>query len=225
MTKTDKMDQQLVAIDYLVFNRTKSYTDALKTWNAKYDADKTYTKFKIHFHTEFHALLTVRTLTIQDSSITMLCDITEHQNHLSENLSNQFNTMMQEKTIEALNLLKRESRNNKHEGHCHNKLTAKNHTSDNTYMLAIIKIMQSKMEALTSQLALCNNANSTNTGGNISLTTSPTTSPEYNHYCWMCRCCTHWENNCPPKTIGHQGKSSFKDHKNGSDKNCISNRG
>ena len=51
MTGNDKTDQQLVNMAYLLFNRAKAYTDALKTWNAKATTDKTFANFKVHLRT------------------------------------------------------------------------------------------------------------------------------------------------------------------------------
>ena len=84
----------------------KAYTDALKLWNAKDEVNKTHPNFKIHVCTKFHALRKVGALTIQESSINMIHDITERHNQLSENLSNQLNTTIQVNFVEALNLLK-----------------------------------------------------------------------------------------------------------------------
>ena len=94
MNGNDKSDRQLVAIGYIIFNQTKLYMDALKLSNVKEPGDKIFAKFKIHLRTEFHALRKVGALTIKDSNINILRDLTEHQNQLSANLSEHPSTTM-----------------------------------------------------------------------------------------------------------------------------------
>ena len=94
MTGNDKPDRQLVANGYLIFNRTKTYMDALKLWNAKVPGDKTFANFKTHLRTEFHALRKVEALTVKYSNINILRDLTEHQNQLSANLGEHLSTTM-----------------------------------------------------------------------------------------------------------------------------------
>ena len=91
MTDNDKSDRQLVAIGYLIFNRTKAYTDDLKTWNAKPLVYKTFANLRINLRTEYDALRRVGALTVHESSLNanMLRDITKHQNMLSSNLGEQ----------------------------------------------------------------------------------------------------------------------------------------
>ena len=65
MTSNDKSDCQLVAIGYLIFIRTKAYSDTLKKWNTKILADKTFATLKMHLRTEYHALRKVGALVVQ----------------------------------------------------------------------------------------------------------------------------------------------------------------
>ena len=80
MPGNDKSGRQLVAIGYLIFNRTKAYMDALKTWNANPSLNKIFENLKRHLRTEYHAFRRVGALTIQESTINanMLRDVTEH---------------------------------------------------------------------------------------------------------------------------------------------------
>ena len=49
-------DAQLVDYAYLIFNRCCVFADFLITWNAKDEADKTYTNMKDHMRDAYHAL-------------------------------------------------------------------------------------------------------------------------------------------------------------------------
>ena len=56
ITNNGKTDQQLCQIAYLIFHRTRTFQDALKTWNAKKTEEKTFANFKGHMRTEHQSL-------------------------------------------------------------------------------------------------------------------------------------------------------------------------
>ena len=80
MTGNTKTDRQLVQLGYLIFNCTCAYMDALKVWNAKPQADRTYLHFQTHLRDEFHALRQVGALRTQDSSVNMLQEVRDQMN-------------------------------------------------------------------------------------------------------------------------------------------------
>ena len=213
MTGNDKTDRQLVAMAYLIFNRTNAYTDALKTWNVKAATDKTFANFKVHLRTEFHALRRVGALTIQNSSINMLRDITTHQDQLSANLGEQLNATMQANFAAALDVLK--SGHNTDEAVIPDNNMINNQSSTEKAMMTMIKNTQAKMDALAAQIS-SNTATTSNTQQNISRRfnngkrtdhTDPNSPPSinlitgraYKRYCWTCGLCPHWGRNCPQK--------------------------
>ena len=106
ITGNDKSNRQLVQIFYLILNRTRAYTNALKVWNTKATIDRTYTNFKIHLRNESHALCQVGALKLQDSSLNMLQDITKQMNQQSADLGKQLNATMKANFMEAFKLLK-----------------------------------------------------------------------------------------------------------------------
>ena len=87
ITNKTKTDAQLVDIGYIIFNQTKAYRDALKVWNAKPEVTKTYANFQMQMRAEFHTLREVGALTIQDSSINLLTELTAQQKVLLDNLT------------------------------------------------------------------------------------------------------------------------------------------
>ena len=230
MTGNDKTDRQLVAFGYLIFNRTKAYTDALKTWNAKPLMDKTFANFKNHLRTEYHALRRVGALTVHDSSLNanMLRDITEHQNMLSSNLGEQLGTTLQANFTQALSVLQQNTGHttDDNDNFDPRQQTINNQSSDKHEMMKMIQQMQAKMDALTTQLS--NTSASTNPSGlqnqgqtKKQFLVNPITGREYKRYCWSCGCCTHWGANCPQKKAGHKDDASFKQRKGGSNVNCL----
>ena len=236
MTGNDKSDRQLVAMGYLIFNRTKAYTDALKTWNAKPLVEKTFANLKIHLRTEYHALRRVGALTVHESSLNanMLRDITEHQNMLSSNLGEQLGATLQANFTQALSVLRQNTDHTDDDDENvdprHKQMN--NQSSDKQEMMKMIQQMQTKMDALTTQLS--NTSATTDASGlqtQRGLQTqgqtkklflvNPITGREYKRYCWSCGCCTHWGANCPQKKAGHKDDASFKQRKGGSNVNCL----
>ena len=66
-----KTDPQLVhQLSYLIFNKTRVFTDALKEWNKLPATDKTYNRMKDHMRTYYCASKQVGALSIEDSTLT-----------------------------------------------------------------------------------------------------------------------------------------------------------
>ena len=56
LCSNSKTDPQLVQLAYLIFNKTRVFTDALKEWNKLPGSDRTYDKMKVHMRTHYHDL-------------------------------------------------------------------------------------------------------------------------------------------------------------------------
>ena len=223
MTGNDKSDGQLVSLSYLIFNRTKAYIDSLKIWNAKPKVDRTFENFKLHLRTEYHALRQVGALTIRDSNINLLQDMTTHQNTLSTALGEQLNASMKHNFEQALNLLKREAGNGEHVPPPVLSPSI-NHTPTSD-MFTMMKDMQAKMETLTAELAIAKRGNQNNTTTTTASDPdiNPVTGAPFKRYCHSCGCCPHWGSNCTKKKRGHKDNASFKKRLGGSDANCMPN--
>ena len=187
MTGNAKSDRQLVALGYLIFNRTKSYTDALKSWNTKPAAHKSFDAFKVNLRAEFHALRRVNALTIHDSNINMLRDMTNHHNSLSTALGEQLNELMKRNFEQVLNLLKGEYGNEEAPPIQEETI---NHTSA-TDMMIMLKEMQAKMDSLTIELANSKRTPPTPPGASNGPDINPITGVAFKRYCWTCGCCPH----------------------------------
>ena len=224
MTGNDKTDGQLVSIGYLIFNRTKAYMDSLKLWNAKPKVDRTFNNFKLHLRTEFHALRQVNALTIRDSNINLLQDMTNHQTTLSTALGEQLQASMQHNFEQALSLLRNEAGNEENVPPPDISPSI-NHTPTED-MFKMMKEMQSKMETLTAELAIAKRGNQnttpTNTAGGPNI--NPITGAPFKRYCHSCGCCPHWGSNCTKKKRGHKDPASFPKCLGGSNANCMPNR-
>ena len=173
MTNKPKPDHQLVQLGYLIFNRCRAYMDALKTWNAKADVDRTYANFMIHMRTEFHALRQVGALTIQDSSLNMIRDLTTTMNQRSDELNEQLNATMKANFMEAYKVINE----NRVDANTPPPPTAQALAmqSPNAEMMTMIAAMQTKMDALTARLASTNVSTSPTMHGAAEATINPRT--------------------------------------------------
>lgn len=207
MTGNDKSDGQLVSLSYLIFNLTNAYIDSLKIWNAKPKVDMTFSNFKLHLRTEYHSLRQVGALTIHDSNINLLQDMTNHQNTLFTALGEKLQASTKHNFEQALNLLKREAGNEENDPPPALYLSI-NHTPT-VDVFTMLKEMQSKMETLTAELAIVKRGNqNTTTTGDPDI--NPVTGAPFKHYCHSCGCCPHWGSNCTKKKRGHKDHASFK---------------
>ena len=223
MTSNDKTDAQVVQLGYLIFNRTRAYTDALKVWNEKPATDRTYANFKTHLRKEFHALRQVGGLTMKDSSLNMLQDITNHMNQQSADLEEKINASLKANFMEAFQVLK--DNTTPDENTSPPLSQALNVQTPNTQMMEMFATMQAKIDTLTTQLANGNNlGGGTPRGATSDKTINPKTGLAFKRYCHTCGCCGHWGRNCPVKKPGHKDDATFKDRKGGSDANCRPNR-
>lgn len=110
---------------------------------------------KIHLHTECHALRKVGALTVQESSLNMnmLRGITDHHNMLSTNLGEHLGATMQANFTQSLSALKENTnRTSDEENIDPRQNTMNNQSLTEKAMMKIIIQMNSKMDALTTQL-------------------------------------------------------------------------
>lgn len=109
--------------------------------------------------TEYHALRRVGALAVQESNLNanILRIITDHQNMFSSNLGEQIGETMQANFTRALSVLKETTdRTSNEENVDPRQNTINNQTSPEKSMMKIIQQMQSKMDALTTQLGNIN---------------------------------------------------------------------
>ena len=222
MTGNTKTDRQLVQLGYLIFNRTRAYMDALKVWNAKPQADRTYLHFQTHLRNEFHALRQVGALRIQDSSVNMLQEVRDQMNQRSVELGTQLNETMRTNFMEAFRLLHPEPPNEEI-APPQQALNVQTTTPD---VMAVITRMQTTMDDLTARLNSTAQSLATNTPNLVATdnTINPRTGRTFKRYCWSCGCCVHWGRHCSVKKRGHKNDATFKDRKGGSDEGCMPNR-
>ena len=64
-----KTDPQLVQLAYIIFNKSRFFTDALKEWNKKASDTKTYINMKLHTRRNYQELKQVGALSIEDLSL------------------------------------------------------------------------------------------------------------------------------------------------------------
>ena len=225
-TGNDKSNRQIVQIVYFIFNRTRAYIDSLKVWNDKSQADWTYPNFQTHLRNEFYALRQVGALKIENSSLNMLKDIINHQNQLSDNLGAQLNATMKANFMEAFKLLQTDMLNDEN---TRPQPSALNLQILNIDMMTMLATMQKNIDTLTERLAataqnLGINTPSGTLGTQTNKIINPKTGRSFKLYCCTCGCCPHWGRNCYCKATEHKDDATLKDHKHGSDENCIPNR-
>ena len=69
LCKNDKTEPQLVQLAYIIFNKSRIFTDALKEWNKTNPTEKTYSSMKIHMRQQYQELKQVGALTVEESSL------------------------------------------------------------------------------------------------------------------------------------------------------------
>ena len=210
MTRHDKTDRQLVGLAYLIFNKTRAYTDALKVWNAKPEDIKTYMNMKIHMRAEYHALRQVGALTVADSSLNMMKQLTEQQNTLAQEMHTELNNTMQANFLQAFNMIEKKSEET---------IPAPPSSSANAMQIPqefmqLLTSLQAKVEALS-------NPGNTTPYSQTNTNINPVTKREYKRYCWSCGCCPHWGRSCGKKKTGHKDDATFKNRMGGSNEKCL----
>lgn len=209
-----KTDRQLVAIAYIIFNRTRVFMDALLDWNKKSIINKTYVNFKKHMRSSYHALNEVGALTIQDSSINqanLIQELSSQQDRMAQDLK----ATLQSNILDAMMMMKSPAADTPfliEDTSSISSNTLNSATSNATIesLYSIIKDMQTKMDSMT--LAPPNAA--------IKDTINPRTGKEWKRYCWTCGCNPHASKDCPVKKPGHQDKATFNNRLGGSDHKC-----
>ena len=211
-----KTDRQLLAIAYMIFNRTRVFMDALLEWNRKKSNDKTYANFKKHMRTAYHALNEVGALTIQDSSINQVNLIQEISSQ-QEKMAQDIKDSLQSNILEAMMMMQTPSTDTPYLIEDSSSISANTFESAKSTatiesLVSIIKNLESKMEKLQKGYAPSNNGDSD--------TINPKTGKEWKRYCWTCGCCPHASKDCPIKKPGHQVKATFNNRLGGSNEKC-----
>ena len=216
LIEKSRSDDQWVDMGYIIFTKSTAYKDALITWNAKDDADKTFVNFKTHIIQRYHALDQVDGLTIQDSSLNLVQTLTEHQDRLTSELKNEINHNMQVNFLEVVRNLQSYSDQEAPTPPLvatEPSLSANVVTND-TAILQLLKTMEAKINRLEA-------SNATKTKNATTKDINPKTGRPFRRYCWTHGCCTHWGKDCTAKASGHQDDATFKERKGGSNKNCL----
>ena len=227
LLKKSKTDGQLVTLGYLIFSKTRLFMDALKDWNEKGDADKTYTKFKTHMRNEHLALRQVGALTMKDSELSqanMLQLLTENQNKLANEMQTQLANTMQDNMQHAFHALGLRDENEENVPPFGNNSSANSVTNDK--MMELLQNLQTKVDTLANENnILKSNRNHARSGPNLDENTHhPVSGKPFKRYCWTHGCTTHWGKNCSNKKRGHKDNATFKDRMGGSDLNCYPTR-
>ena len=204
-----KPDSQLVDYAYLIFNRCQVFSDHLISWNNKANADQTYTNMKTHMREAYLELEQVGRLSIKDSNINMLEQMTTHQERLTEELTTKLTATVQQNLMAALGNLENQE-NIPPQAHA-------NAVQSDRALLTIIEQLSKKVEALGSKIA-----DQTPNHQKSDLAINPKTGKPFKRYCYTCGCCNHWGRNHPgQKAPGHKDEATFKDRMGGSNKNCL----
>jgi len=226
-----KTDMQLVTYAYLIFQKTRIFTDGLKVWNSKPSNLKTFVNFKIHMRKEYSDLQDVGGLTIQNTmpgQANMIQELKDHQVLMSNNLKQEFETNLAH-TLQALSLIDENKENMNYQ--LNEQFIPQNEEQETMMMNMkskrdpIIDQLMKQMTVMSNQIQALSGGNNTNTGtgqsGSSSSHINPKTGQEWKRYCWSCGCCTHWGKNCPNKKKGHKNDATFKNRMNGSSNNCL----
>ena len=105
ITNNSKTDKQLCQITYLIFNRTRTFQDALKMWNNHPTNDKTFANFKAHTRKEHQALNQVGALTVHASNLyqaNILQQVVNQQTDLEQNLKTTVDKQVKNSLLDAL---------------------------------------------------------------------------------------------------------------------------
>ena len=217
-----KTDTQLVQLAYLIFNKTRIYTDALKDWNRKPTADKTFANMKTHMRTTYQELKQVGALSIEESAlndrVNLVQELTRHQEDLVRDLKNDLTEHFKTNMVDAMMLMHQtpsgppslasESDTNTELTDSVNSVST---SSTLATLVSSIKTLQNELNAMKQ----------TNTLQDRSI--NPRTGKQWKRYCWTCGCCPHSSKYCPVKAAGHQDDATFRNRKGGSNKNCRPN--
>ena len=101
LTEQPKSDGQLTNISYIIFNKPRCFTDALKLWNKKTE-NKTYADFKDHLWKEYNNLKQVGALSVQNSRLNPQANNLRDNSNIGEQISANIANDLQNTILDAL---------------------------------------------------------------------------------------------------------------------------
>ena len=222
---TDRKKLQLV---YCIFQKTGAFTDSLKTWNAKPQADKTYANFRTFMRSEHSELEDVGALGMANSSLNQ-ANLVKHLQDHEEAIATRLEAQMKANFVEALTALGQMEQppditssfdlssfdTNSTSSQSQNEYQMQHSANSVTSDKMMEKLLKSFQELQLKVDTMCKNTTE-NKNNNKLPTINPRTGQPYKRYCWTHGCCAHWSRQCPAKKRGHQDDATFKDRKGGS---------
>ena len=205
---------------YIIFTKTRTFIDYLKTWNTKATNNKNFANLKTHMHDEYHTLHQVKGFSICDSELShtnLLQELTSHQHKLAQNMNERLAATMQAKFMQAFNVLQ------DHDTSVENippptEQHANSVTSDS--LLKFLQNLQSKVDNLAKENQNLKKGNPPTTNPKI----NPRNGKKFKRYCYSCGYCTHWGRNCPNKKSGYKDNAPFEDMMGCNNTNCMPTR-
>ena len=221
LCKNDKTEPQLVQLAYIIFNKSRIFTDALKEWNKTRPTEKTYSNMKLHMRQQYQELKQVGAVTIEESSlhqVNLMNELTAKHEELVKTIkqdlndqikTNMYETMLMMQQMEATppNLVATDTDSNTSDSI--NSLTS---ASTITSLLTSIKSLQEEIKDLK--------AAAPPKPAPIDKTINPRTGKKWKRYCWSCGCCPHSGKYCQNKLPGHKDEATFNNRMGGSNKFC-----
>ena len=220
LTGNSKSDRQLVSLAYFIFSNTGIFMNALKKWNKKTIAHKTYIDMVIHMRDQHQALREVGALKIKDSQINqalMLQKMATQQQELAETIKTDISDQVRSSLLDTILMLKEEtdfSTLPEIKSVSTDSVNSVSTLSTMESMITLIKNLEKKVESLSNAPNVPNNNKNIND-------INPKTGKAWKRYCWTCGCCNHWGKTCPNPASGHENGATFKNRMNGSNKDCL----
>ena len=223
LCKNQKTDTQLVQLAYLIFIRTRTFTEALRKWNKKPTADKTYTNMITHMRQHYQALKQVGALAIEDSSLNnhanLVQELARNQEELVQGLKNDLTEQIRSNMVDAMMLLQQAPSLTDTDSSSSIATDSINSVTTNSTLATIL----SSMKSLEQEIHRLKSTRPAPTASTNSSSINPRTGKPWKRYCWTCGCCPHSSRHCPIKAQGHQDDASFANRKGGSNKDCRPN--
>ena len=223
-------DRKRLQLVYCIFQKTGAFTDSLKTWNGKPQADKTYNNFRVFMRKEHNDLEDVGALTMTNSALNQANLVQHLQNH-EDAIATRLEQQMKANFVEALATFGQLEQtpdltssfdlssfdSNSNQSQIDQPTESINSVASNKMMEQLLKSFQDLQAKVDNLAQNNNNNNNRNFGNNNKIPTiNPRTCLTYKRYCWTHGCCDHWGRNCPNKKRGHNNNAIFKDRKGGS---------
>ena len=188
--------QQLINMAYNIFLKTGTFKSAIREWNKKPAAEKTWVSFKVHFRSAQQELKETNSLSTENANLNQAHFVQQVVDGLQEAL----------KPTEEENNMADEYMNN-----------VANMATNNQQLLPTflqqMQEMQKMMNDMQQQLANSQSNNNTRTR-------RQTTRRNTSKYCWSHGACSHSSKDCNSKRDGHQDNATFENKMGGSTYYC-----